>query len=583
MKTKSLIATVLLFLLLGTVKNIFAQIGNEPAPSVVEGDNLSIGSGNSLEPSGLLYVGNAIGLQNVVQSPNALAVGSNDTIGTLSASSVALGAANKVVGVSSMGFGVAVKVNGTYGVGIGHHIRVNGVSGGMVIGSGIVGTGTGNDSYLVNGHSNSLAIGFNSTKPTLFVSESPNTQNSLDKTGKVAIGDVTPQAKLHIRSDAGEDAGIILAPASPAVNRSFIRFRDNYHYITVDSTGGMLVSAGSSNRLGLTSSNFNVWDGTALLGTSQDSRLCLSADSIPCLTSNAIPMPGGYSRSFHGPSYALEFGDKGLVLRAATYSEPRYNPITNWATPVEIGTNGDITLNGDMTFNGASFFKGKVGINTKNATNDYALAVDGGMITTKVHIQDVSDWQDRVFDGDYSLMPLDELEAYVAANRHLPGIPSEAEVKADGFDMAGMASALLGKVEELTLYAIGQQREIDSLRELVTVRFGYDACGNRVSRTLEFQRMDGDRGLASLTDTFAGADMALFPNPTEGGFMLSFSGDSLPDNGVATLCSVDGTVLEQRNVNRATEEFDLSGRPAGIYLLHLSSEGTVQTWKIVKR
>lgn len=583
MKTKSLIATVLLFLLLGTVKNIFAQIGNEPAPSVVEGDNLSIGSGNSLEPSGLVYVGNAIGLQNVVQSPNALAVGSNDTIGTLSASSVALGAANKVVGVSSMGFGVAVKVNGTYGVGIGHHIRVNGVSGGMVIGSGIVGTGTGNDSYLVNGHSNSLAIGFNSTKPTLFVSESPNTQNSLDKTGKVAIGDVTPQAKLHIRSDQGEDAGIILVPANPTANKTYIKLHDNYHHITVDSTGLMTVSAGNYRDLGIHSANFKVESNTAIVGTSNTAAVCLSTDSIPCLTSNAIPSNGVYNRLSNWPSYALEFGNKALVLHTATYADPRNNPITNWATPVEIGTNGDITLNGDMTFNGASFFKGKVGVNTENATNDYALAVDGGIITTKVHIQDVSDWEDRVFDRDYPLLSLGEVEEYVAANRHLPGVPSEAEVKAEGFDMAEMASVLLGKVEELTLYTIRQQREIDSLRELVTVRFGYDACGNRVSRTLEFQRMDGDRGLASLTDTFAGADMALFPNPTEGGFFMSLSGELLPDDAVATLCAIDGTVLEERTVSRTTEEFDLSGRPAGMYLLHLSSGSTVQTWKIIKR
>ena len=570
MRIKTSITTALLLVFLCAAKEISGQ--EQPQSTLIEGLNLNIGTGNTLLNVGLGdYVGNAIGWRNRVQSPNALAVGSNDTIDTYSASAVTLGASNRILGTASMGFGVAVKVNGTYGVGIGHHIRVNGVSGGMVIGSGIVGTGTGNDSYLVNGHSNSLAIGFNSTKPTLFVSESPNTQNSLDKTGKVAIGDVTPQAKLHIRSDAGEDAGIILAPASPAVNRSFIRFRDNYHHITVDSTGGMLVSAGSSNRLGLTSSNFNVWDGTALLGTSQDSRLCLSADSIPCLTSNAIPMPGGYSRSFHGPSYALEFGDKGLVLRAATYSEPRYNPITNWTIPVTIGTDRTVTLNG------------KVGINTKNATNDYALAVDGGIITTKVHIQDVSDWEDRVFDRDYPLLSLGEVEEYVAANRHLPGVPSEAEVKAEGFDLAVMQAVLLGKIEELTLYAIRQQREIDSLRDLVTVRFGYDACGNRTSRMLEFKRMDGDRGLASLFDTFAGADMALFPNPTEGGFFMSLSGESLPDDAVATLCAIDGTVLEERTVSRTTEEFDLSGRPAGMYLLRLSSGSTVQTWKIIKR
>ena len=150
-------------------------------------------------------------------------------------------------------------------------------------------------------------------------------------------------------------------------------------------------------------------------------------------------------------------------------------------------------------------------------------------------------------------------------------------------DLAEMQAALLGKVEELVLHTIRQQREIDSLRDLVTVRFGYDACGNRISRALEFQRMNEGRGLASLTDTLAGTDLALFPNPTEGGFVLSLADPlSLPD-ATATLCALDGTVLERRTVTGALEEFDLSGRPAGMYLLHLSSNETVQTWKIIKR
>jgi hypothetical protein len=277
-----------------------------------------------------------------------------------------------------------------------------------------------------------------------------------------------------------------------------------------------------------------------------------------------------------GPSYAIEFGYYGLLLRTATNQDPR-TEITNWRDALSVKTDGDITLNGLITLDG------KVGVNTKNTTSDYAFAVDGGIITTKVHIQDVNDWNDRVFGEDYPLMPLGEMEAFVSSHRHLPGIPSQAEVKADGFDMAEMQSALLGKVEELVLYTIRQQKEIDSLREVVTVHFGYDECGNRISRTLEFQRMGEDRGFASLADTFAGVDMALFPNPTEGGFMLSLTNPESLKNATATLCSLDGTVLERRAVTGAMEEFDLSGRPAGVYLLHLSSDGIIQTWKIIKR
>lgn len=581
MKTRIFITATFILFLLGIVAKVGAQ-----SPSLVEGLNMNIGTGNTLLNSGLgNYYGNTVGLQNVVRSPNALAVGSNDTIDASSTSAVTLGAANKVLGIASMGFGCAVKVNGFYSVGIGHHIKVNGTEGSMVIGTGIIGPGNCSDAYLVNGSSNSLAVGFNSAKPTLFVSSSPNdiVHGVINRTGMVAIGDVTPQAKLHIRSDAGEDAGIILVPANPDSENSFVRFRDNAHHITVDSKGGMEVSSGTTNPLEVVSSNMKLSGSLMTLGATDDGQLYLYSGDTHSITMNALPTSYGYSRNTIAPSYAIEFGSNGLLLRTATYTTPRYDLITNWRDAVSVKTDGAITLNG------------RVGINAENDTKDYALAVDGGVITTKVHIQDVSDWQDRVFYEGYPLMPLDEVGAYVAENKHLPGIPSEAEVKANGYDIAEMQAALLGKIEELTIHMLRQQKEIDSLRSLVTVHYGYDACGNRTSRTLEFSRMDVPDATpgriipssipqwqASINDSFAGGDAMLFPNPTEGGFFVSLA-DELPNDIVATLSALDGTILEERTVSNATEEFDLRQRPAGIYLLRLSSERETKVWKVIKR
>ena len=110
---------------------------------------------------------------------------------------------------------------------------------------------------------------------------------------------------------------------------------------------------------------------------------------------------------------------------------------------------------------------GKVGVNIENTTASYALAVDGGLITTKVYIQDVDDWPDYVFDDTYRLMPLHELRNYIGANRHLPEMPSEDEVAREGYDLNGMQQALVKKIEELTLYTLKQQEEIEALRKMV--------------------------------------------------------------------------------------------------------------------
>jgi len=67
---------------------------------------------------------------------------------------------------------------------------------------------------------------------------------------------------------------------------------------------------------------------------------------------------------------------------------------------------------------------------------------------------------DYVFEEDYQLMPLDELKSFIDEYGHLPGIAPAHEVKSEGLDLAGSQMNLLQKVEELTLYALQQQDQI---------------------------------------------------------------------------------------------------------------------------
>ncbi len=76
----------------------------------------------------------------------------------------------------------------------------------------------------------------------------------------------------------------------------------------------------------------------------------------------------------------------------------------------------------------------------------------------------LTDWSDFVFDDGYSLRPLGEVERYIEANRHLPDIPSAQQVEKEGVDVGEMNKLLLQKVEELTLYIIDLQKQIDELK-----------------------------------------------------------------------------------------------------------------------
>ncbi len=100
-------------------------------------------------------------------------------------------------------------------------------------------------------------------------------------------------------------------------------------------------------------------------------------------------------------------------------------------------------------------------VNTGNLPNGYKFAVNGRAIATGMKIQTVDNWPDYVFANDYNLRPLSEVEDFITANKHLPNVPSAAQVaKEEGFDVAMINKALLEKVEELTLYTIAQEKKI---------------------------------------------------------------------------------------------------------------------------
>ena len=103
-----------------------------------------------------------------------------------------------------------------------------------------------------------------------------------------------------------------------------------------------------------------------------------------------------------------------------------------------------------------------IGQNINPATG-YMLAVDGGIICEEVKVQ-VSPFPDYVFADNYKLRSLEEVENHIITNKRLPGMPAAAEVEADGMSVGDMSVKLVEKVEELTLYIIQLQKQIDELK-----------------------------------------------------------------------------------------------------------------------
>ncbi|MEQ9426852.1 MAG: LamG-like jellyroll fold domain-containing protein [Cyclobacteriaceae bacterium] len=109
-------------------------------------------------------------------------------------------------------------------------------------------------------------------------------------------------------------------------------------------------------------------------------------------------------------------------------------------------------------------YTGNVGIGVVDPSE--ALEVAGTIYTTKIKV-DVNAGQtpDYVFEDDYDLMPLSEIQEYIEANKHLPEVPSASEMEANGMNLNDMNLLLLKKVEELTLHQIDLLDQINLLKK----------------------------------------------------------------------------------------------------------------------
>ena len=108
---------------------------------------------------------------------------------------------------------------------------------------------------------------------------------------------------------------------------------------------------------------------------------------------------------------------------------------------------------------------GKVGIGT-TSFGSHSLAVEGSIGAREVKVE-ASGWSDFVFEQDYELRTLEEVEAHIAEKGHLPEIPNETEVTEQGINLGEMNAKLLQKIEELTLYLIEEHKHNKALAEKI--------------------------------------------------------------------------------------------------------------------
>lgn len=113
---------------------------------------------------------------------------------------------------------------------------------------------------------------------------------------------------------------------------------------------------------------------------------------------------------------------------------------------------------------GHSYFANDVRIGNLDGASGYRLTVDGKIMSEELKVQMSGAWPDYVFEENYNLMEIEEIEQFIIKNKHLPGVPSAQEILEDnGFEVGETSRILLEKIEELTLMLIKQNKQIKNL------------------------------------------------------------------------------------------------------------------------
>lgn len=140
-----------------------------------------------------------------------------------------------------------------------------------------------------------------------------------------------------------------------------------------------------------------------------------------------------------------------------TITTPVTNQLVNYTS-----SNANLS---SVDWQAANFYASEnVGIGTF-PTSPYRLAVNGNIRAKEITVE--TGWSDFVFEPDYKLATLEEVEAFILKNGHLKDIPSNAEVMEHGIALAKMNKLLLMKIEEITLYLIQSNKRIIELEEQI--------------------------------------------------------------------------------------------------------------------
>lgn len=275
----------------------------------------------------------------------------------------------------------------------------------------------------------------------------------IDAGGRIGMGTSAPNARLEIASGVAGTSGLRFTN----LNLASTAAATNGKSLSLDASGNVVLVSNPAAAASLwTASGANIYNANANfvgIGTTTP------AAKLDVIGEMRVTSASDATRTYRITSGSRQeiYANNDLLTYAGQNQAVILNTITGAAGAFAVYNNN---ISGTALFqvNGTT---GKASIGAVTTPGAYKLYVEQGILTEKVKVavKTSANWADYVFAPDYALKSLEEVETFVKANKHLPGVPSAEEVVKEGIDMATMDAKLLEKIEELTLYMIDLKKE----------------------------------------------------------------------------------------------------------------------------
>ena len=381
-------------------------------------------------------------------------------------SALASGYSSTASGNYSTALGYDADATGMYSVAIGKNVQAPNTSfvfGRDMVANGTnsiaIGSGYSSSAVLTNNVAKSIMLGAGSSSPSITIRQT----SAQDLPAFVGVGTTSPQQQMHINGNtmiSGSGNALLFATSASTTDGNFgIKYTGSGLNFYIPNNTNYLMYIKNNGYVGIGTSS-----PTEKLEVSGNAK-ATNVTATSAVQSSTLTVTGNVTfNSLAGSSSKiLTVGSNGL-LSSADVSEVGDGMGNHIATT-------DLNLNGKKivgTTNGANGIfvaqNGNVRIGAGTANPTKALEVNGAIRSKEVLVE-VTNWSDFVFDKDYDLMTLNEVESYIKENGHLPDVPSAKEIKANGVEVGEMNAILLQKIEELTLYIIELEKKIEKLND----------------------------------------------------------------------------------------------------------------------